>query len=72
MEPHVGGNVTLRFKHSDLSPHKAPPPDRSKEMDVTGHEGSGKITEYDPPRRLAFMWEPSSEVLFELDPTRCC
>jgi len=37
MEPWVGGKVTLRFKHSDLSPHKAPPPDRFKEMDAKGH-----------------------------------
>ncbi len=70
MEPRVGGKVTLRFKHSDLSPHKAPPPDRFKEMDATGHEWSCVVTEYDPPRRLAFTFgkEPLSEVLFELEP----
>jgi len=68
MEPRVGGKVTLRFKHSDLSPHKAPPPEKYREMDAKGHEVSGTITEYDPPRRLAFTWEPSSEVVFELAP----
>ena len=70
MEPRVGGKATLRFKHSDLSPHKAPPPERFKEMDAKGHEWSGTITEYDPPRRLAFTLEASSEssseVVFEL------
>jgi uncharacterized protein YndB with AHSA1/START domain len=68
MEPRVGGKVTLHFKHSDLSPHKAAPPEKFREMDAKGHEGSGTITEYDPPRRLAFTWAPSSEVVFELTP----
>ncbi len=68
MEPRVGGKATLRFKHSDLSPHKAPPPEKFKEMDAKGHEWSTTITEYDPPRRLAFTLESSSEVVFELAP----
>jgi uncharacterized protein YndB with AHSA1/START domain len=68
MEPRVGGKVTLHFKHSDLSPHKAPPPERYREIDAKGHEGSGEVTEFDPPRRLAFTWSPSSEVVFELTP----
>src|SRR5262249_19163325 len=63
MEPRVGGKLTLRFKHSDLSPHKAPPPDRFKEIDAKGNEWSGIITEWDAPRRLAFTCEPSSEVV---------
>src|SRR5258708_35879315 len=54
MEPRVGGKMTLRFKHSDLSPHKAPPPEKFKEIDAKGHEWSGAITAYDPLRRLAF------------------
>jgi uncharacterized protein YndB with AHSA1/START domain len=66
MEPRVGGKMTLRFKHSDLSPLKAPPPAKFKEMDAKGHQLSGTITEYDPPRRLAFTLESSSEVVFEL------
>jgi uncharacterized protein YndB with AHSA1/START domain len=68
MEPRVGAKVTLRFKHADLSPRKAPPPERFKEMDAKGHEWSCTITEYDPPRRLAFTLESSSEVVFELAP----
>ena len=35
MEPRVGGKVTLRFKHSDLSPHKAPPPSTTVRISVT-------------------------------------
>jgi uncharacterized protein YndB with AHSA1/START domain len=68
MEPRVGGKLKLRFKHSDLSPHKAPPPEKFREMDVKGHEWSCTVTEYDPPRRLAFKMEGDSEVLFELTP----
>src|SRR5258708_19318264 len=68
MEPKVGGKATLRLKHSDLSPHKAPPPEKFKEMDAKGHEWSGTITAYDPPRRLAFTLASSSEVVFELAP----
>lgn len=66
MDLRVGGKIRFRFKHSDLSPNKAPPPDRFKEMDGTGHESSGEITELDPPRHLAFMWG-NSEVVFDLE-----
>ncbi len=64
----VGGKMTLRFKHSDLSPHNAPPPEKYREIDANGHEFVVEITEYDPPRRFAFSWPPSSEVVFELAP----
>ncbi|MFI5000887.1 MAG: SRPBCC family protein [Reyranellales bacterium] len=64
----VGGKMVLRFKHSDLSPHKAPPPEKYCEIDAKGHEFTVEITECDSPRRLAFTWPPSSEVVFELAP----
>ncbi len=67
MEPRVGGKATLRFKHSDLSPHKAPPPERFKEIDATGHEWSCTVVAWDPPRRLALRLEDESEVVFELE-----
>lgn len=67
MDLRVGGKVQLHFKHSDLSPNKAPPPERFKEMDRTGHDSSGEITEIDPPRHLAFTWG-TSEVVFDLAP----
>ncbi|UYN96521.1 MAG: SRPBCC family protein [Enhydrobacter sp.] len=67
MERRVGGKVKLRFKHSELSPHAALPPERYKEMDATGHDSEGEVTAFDPPRRLAFLWG-SSEVVFDLEP----
>ena len=37
MELRVGGKVSLRFKHSELSPLQAPPPERFAKMDAEGH-----------------------------------
>jgi uncharacterized protein YndB with AHSA1/START domain len=72
MDLRVGGRVQLRFKHQDLSPNKAPPPDKLKEIDRTGHDSTGEITELDPPRHLAFTWGSEtwgwSEVVFDLEP----
>jgi len=68
MEPRVGGKVSLRFKHSELSPNQAPPPDKYAEMDAKGHHAEETITAFDPPRRLAFTWGGTSEVTFELAP----
>jgi uncharacterized protein YndB with AHSA1/START domain len=68
MEPRVGGKVSLRFKHSELSPLQAPPPERFAKMDAEGHHAEETITEYDPPRRLAFTWGGTSEVVFDLAP----
>lgn len=68
MDLRIGGKVKLRFKHADLSPHQSPPPENLREMDAKGHESEGEITELDAPRRLAFTWGSSSEVLFELEP----
>lgn len=68
MDPRVGGKVELRFKHSDLSPNKAPPPERYKQMDITGHRAEETITEIDPPHHLAFTWGGTSEVVFDLAP----
>ena len=70
MELRVGGKVSLRFKHSELSPLQAPPPERFEKVDVEGHHAEETITELDPPRRLAFTWGghggDTSEVMFEL------
>lgn len=68
MEPRVGGKVVLRFKHSDLSSNKAPPPEKYARMDVEGHRAEETITQFDPPHRLAFTWGAQSEVVFELAP----
>jgi len=68
MEPRVGGKVSLRFKHSELSPNQAPPPDKYREMDAKGHQAEETVTEFDPPRRLAFTFGGTSEVRLELAP----
>ena len=72
MDLRVGGKVSLRFKHSELSPHQAPPPERFRQMDAEGHHAEETITALDPPRQLAFTWggpsEGASEVVFELTP----
>lgn len=66
MDLRPGGKVELRFKHSDLSPNKAPAPERYEKMDRTGHRATETITEIDPPRHLAFTWGGTSEVVFDL------
>lgn len=66
MEMRIGGKIGLSFKHSDLSPNKAPPPEQYREMDKTGHQAVLTVTEIDPPRRLAFTWGDGSEVCFDL------
>ncbi|MCW5736486.1 MAG: SRPBCC family protein [Enhydrobacter sp.] len=68
LEPRVGGKVFLRFKHADLSSKKAAAPEQYATMDAEGHSGEETITEFDPPRRLAFTWGGGSEVVFELAP----
>ncbi len=72
MELRVGGTVSLRFKHSELSPLQAPPPERFRKMDAEGHHAEETITCFDPPHRLAFTWggqgDDRSEVVFELTP----
>ena len=68
----LGESFELRFKHSELSPHQAAPPERMKEMDRTGHSSTNILLAYDPPRRLAFTFGPEargfSEVEFVLTP----
>jgi uncharacterized protein YndB with AHSA1/START domain len=68
MEPRVGGKVAFHFKHSELSPHTAAPPERFRDMDAKGHDSTGEVTVWDPPHRLAFLWAGGSEVVFDLTP----
>ena len=68
LEPRVGGAVELNFKHQDLSPNKAPPPERFKEMDRTGHQARERVVAIDPPRLLTITFGGKSEVTFELTP----
>jgi uncharacterized protein YndB with AHSA1/START domain len=70
MEQRVGGKIDFRFKHSELSPNQAPPPERFEEMDRAGHRGEATVTEIEAPHHLAFTWANSdgtfSEVVFDL------
>jgi uncharacterized protein YndB with AHSA1/START domain len=67
MELKEGGALELRFRHRDLSPHKAPPPERYRELDEKGHVARERVLRIEPPRLLAISWGPS-EVTFELVP----
>jgi len=68
----VGETFELRFKHDDLSPNKAPPPERFKEMNETGFRATEKLLALEPMRRLAYTFgnenPPPSEVEFVLTP----
>lgn len=68
----VGETFQLKFKHSDLSPNKAPPPDRFKEMDANGFVSTERLLALEPMRRLAYTFgeenPPPSEVEFALAP----
>jgi uncharacterized protein YndB with AHSA1/START domain len=72
MPTKVGERFEMRFKHSELSPHQAPPPEKFIEMDKTGHTSTNILLAYEPPRRLVFTFGPeargTSEVEFRLDP----
>jgi uncharacterized protein YndB with AHSA1/START domain len=64
-----GAAATLLFKHSNITDE--PTPDRWKGMDKGGIKATVKVTEFDPPRVLAYTWpngEHESEVRFELFP----
>ncbi|HEX4272225.1 MAG TPA: SRPBCC family protein [Rhizomicrobium sp.] len=68
----VGESFSMRFKHSELSPHSATPPEKMAEMDRTGHTSSNTLLVYEPPHRLVFTFGGEknfySEVEFRLDP----
>ncbi|KQS30973.1 SRPBCC family protein [Dyadobacter sp. Leaf189] len=65
MELFPGGNFTLHFMHSELSPIPGPPPEMHKAMEA-GHSFSGKVLQVSPPHLLSFTWHDDSEVTFEL------
>jgi len=67
MELKEGGAVELRFRHRDLSPHQAEPPERYREMDEKGHVSRERVLRVEAPRLLAISWG-DSEVTFELEP----
>ena len=64
MELVVGGRVELTWRNDDLNLGKS---DRPPEFDAV-HTQESRVTQLDPPRRLAFGWQGDSEVTFELEP----
>lgn len=65
MQLFEGGNVTLEFLHSELSPATEEIPDKYKKMEH-GHTMTGKVLKYNPPHLLSFTWGDQSEVTFNL------
>ena len=65
LEPRMGGALELTFRHSRL----APPGERApeKHAGAEGYTTVGRITQYDPPRLLAWTWD-ETEVVWELAP----
>jgi uncharacterized protein YndB with AHSA1/START domain len=63
MEMKVGAPVEFIWRNDELTnpPGERPPgfPDE--------HRMQSRITELDPPRKLAFTWQGSGDVSFELD-----
>jgi uncharacterized protein YndB with AHSA1/START domain len=66
----VGESFEMRFKHSQLSPNQAKPPEKFIEMDKTGHISRNILLAFEPPHRLVFSFGPEargySEVEFKL------
>jgi len=71
VEPRVGGQVEMNFRHSELSPLPDEIPAKYKSMEK-GASATARVTRWEPPRLLAHSWPgPSgqeSEVTFELTP----
>jgi uncharacterized protein YndB with AHSA1/START domain len=64
MEMKVGAPFELVWRNDELtSPPGERPPGFGDE-----HRMKSRITELDPPRRLAFTWEGTGGVSFELEP----
>lgn len=66
MESRVDGRIELEFHNSKLSPHLEPTPERYQQYE--GATFAGRITQFEPPRLLAYSWGDDSEVTFELTP----
>lgn len=65
MQLFEGGNFTLQFLHSELSPTKEEVPEKYKGMEH-GHTFTGKVLKCAPPHLLSFTWGDQSEVTFNL------
>lgn len=57
VEPRAGGRIVFDFDHSRLC--DTPPPEKYRDQAAVRFEG--EIVEYDPPKRLVFLW-PEDEA----------
>jgi uncharacterized protein YndB with AHSA1/START domain len=64
MEMKVGAPVELVWRNDELTD---PPGERPPGVGCE-HRMESRITELDPPRKLAIAWQGSGDVSFELDP----
>ncbi len=64
MELRLGAPFELVWRNDELVDPPAPRPAGFAEE----HRMQSRITELDPPRRLAFTWQGSGDVSFELQP----
>ena len=64
MEMKVGAPFELVWRNDELTN----PPGRRPAGFSEEHRMQSRITELDPPRKIAFTWEGSGEVSFELEP----
>lgn len=64
MELRVGASFELVWRNDELTD----PPGRRPEGFSQEHRMESRITEIDPPRRLAFTWNGSGDVSFDLAP----
>lgn len=64
MEMKVGANFTLTWRNAELSTAPSKRPESFPEE----HSLESRITELDPPRKLAIAWGSSGGVSFELEP----
>ena len=64
MEMKAGSTFTLHWRNDELT---EPPGRRPDGLDGV-HSMESRITELDPPRKLAIAWKGSGDVSFELEP----
>jgi uncharacterized protein YndB with AHSA1/START domain len=64
MEMEVGASFELTWRNDELPGPPSPRPAGFPEQ----HSMQSRITELDPPRKLAFAWKGSGDVSFELEP----
>jgi uncharacterized protein YndB with AHSA1/START domain len=64
MQMVVGTPFELLWRNKELSNPPGQPPDGFGEE----HSMQSRITELDPPRKIAFTWSNSGDVSFELEP----